>query len=50
MELAQLDAHLTTALAGQGHTVFVAGDAGEGKSLLTRNLSTMRELRSRSCW
>ncbi|HRW11352.1 MAG TPA: ATP-binding protein [Caldilineaceae bacterium] len=34
MELAQLDAHLTTALAGQGHTVFVAGDAGEGKSLL----------------
>lgn len=33
-ELAQLDAHLTTALAGQGHTVFVAGDAGEGKSLL----------------
>ena len=33
-ELEQLDAHLAAALAGQGHVVYVVGDAGEGKSAL----------------
>ena len=38
-ELAQLDAHLTAALAGQGHVVFVAGDAGEGKTALIQEFA-----------
>jgi transcriptional regulator with XRE-family HTH domain/tetratricopeptide (TPR) repeat protein len=33
-ELAQLQAHLDKALAGGGHTVFILGDAGSGKTTL----------------
>jgi DNA-binding SARP family transcriptional activator/predicted ATPase len=38
-ELAQLDAHLNVALAGQGRVVFVTGEAGSGKTTLVQQFS-----------
>ncbi len=38
-ELAQLDAHLERALAGQGRVVFVTGDAGSGKTALIQEFA-----------
>ncbi len=35
-ELAQLDAHLTAALAGNGSIAFITGEAGDGKTLLAQ--------------
>ncbi len=35
-ELAQLDEHLDSALAGQGRVVFVTGEAGQGKTALVQ--------------
>jgi predicted ATPase/DNA-binding SARP family transcriptional activator len=38
-ELAQLSLHLAAALAGQGHVVFVTGDAGSGKTALLQEFA-----------
>ncbi|MFQ5858813.1 MAG: BTAD domain-containing putative transcriptional regulator, partial [Anaerolineae bacterium] len=38
-EVAQLDAHLEKALAGQGHAVFVTGGAGRGKTALIQEFA-----------
>jgi DNA-binding SARP family transcriptional activator/predicted ATPase len=38
-ELAQLDAHLESALAGQGRVVFISGEAGQGKTALLRQFT-----------
>ncbi len=38
-ELAQLDGFLSVALAGQGHVVFVAGEAGQGKTALVQEFA-----------
>jgi DNA-binding SARP family transcriptional activator len=35
-ELARLDAHLGEALAGEGRALFIVGEAGSGKTVLTR--------------
>ena len=48
-ELAWLDCHLNRALDGKGHSVFIAGEAGSGKSALVhafsqRAQSTYRDL------
>jgi len=38
-ELTELDRHLETALAGQGHAVFVTGGAGSGKTALLQEFA-----------
>jgi DNA-binding SARP family transcriptional activator len=42
-ELAQLDRHLSTALAGRGKVVFVTGDAGCGKTALIQEFARRAE-------
>lgn len=42
-ELSALEGHLTAAVHGRGDVVFVLGDAGIGKSRITREASTMGE-------
>lgn len=37
--LQELDEHLEAAVSGQGHMAFVAGEAGQGKTLLVRQFS-----------
>ena len=43
-ELAQLNQHWETAVSGQGHTVFITGEAGSGKTCLLRAFAQQVQL------